>query len=240
MGTRSLKVTLAKGALLLAIGAFLVAATLPANAATLGSNGSGGDPTGNYLFAWYDIGTPVGSNPVTPAPNYGVPGGDNIIRLIDPNGCGNGFVSNDNCANEALQCALIYVFDDDQEMGECCPCLLTGNGLLTISVRNNLVDNWALATQDNSRGTIIVIGSLGCDPTQPAFTEGASNLVGSITHDQSIDGRLKLTEIPLFDQGGGETVNNTYLGAECASLLGNGSGSGSCFCESPEIDGVPG
>ena len=61
-----------------------------------------------------------------------------------------------------------------------------------------------------------MIGSLGCDPTQPAFTEGASNLVGSITHDQSIDGRLKLTEIPLFDQGGGETVNNTYLGAQRA------------------------
>jgi len=207
---------------------------VPANAASL----AGGNPTGTHLFTYYDIGTPVGHNPVTPTPNYGVPGGDNVLRLIEPNGCGNGGVGNANCESETDQCALIYVFDDDQEMGECGVALVSPNELLTLSVRNDLVTNWALATQDNSRGTIVVIGSLSCDPTQPPFGEVSTNFVGSITHDQLIDGTPKLTEVPLFDQDGGETINNTYLAEECAALLGNGSGSGLFVCEFGECFSV--
>ena len=35
-------------------------------------------------------------------------------------------------------CAMIYVFDADQQLTECCGCVETHNGLRTISVRSNL------------------------------------------------------------------------------------------------------
>ena len=31
-------------------------------------------------------------------------------------------------------CALIYVFEPDQQMAECCGCLITPDGLLTLSI----------------------------------------------------------------------------------------------------------
>lgn len=268
MGIRSLKIgLLAKGALVLAAGAFLAASAVPAHAVTLrasksstSANGSGtaGGPTGNYLFTYYDIGTPEGTNPKTASPNFGFPNGDNVLRLIDPNGCGNGGTSNTACGSEVDECAMIYVFDDDQEMGECCGCLITPNGLNTYSVRNDLVSNWANSTHDNGRGVIAVVGSSindpgngftsngcgngnnktcndGCDPTLAAVTTTATNLDGSITHDQLIAETSGLTEISLFDQGQGETVNNAYLVAECGVLTGNGSHTNG-FCNCPDTN----
>jgi len=242
-------------------GAFLAAATVPANAASLKGlssaganlNSSTGGPTGNFLSTWYDIGTPVGANPHTELFSYGTPNGDNLIRLVEPNGCGNGGVGNGNCGFETDQCVMIYVFDDDQEMGECCGCRITPNELETFSVRNQLVGNWALATQDNSQGSIIVVGSSvnaaggcnpnnrtcnsGCDPTLTAVTSGASNLQGSITHDQLIAGATHLTETGLFDQGEGESTNNAFLATQCASLNGNSSHhAGFCYCEGATLD----
>ena len=35
-------------------------------------------------------------------------------------------------------CAMVYVFDADQQLSECCGCVETHNGLRTISVRSNL------------------------------------------------------------------------------------------------------
>src|SRR5450755_54230 len=38
-------------------------------------------------------------------------------------------------------CAMIYVFDNDQQLTECCGCVETHNGLRTLSVRNDLTRN---------------------------------------------------------------------------------------------------
>ena len=45
--------------------------------------------------------------------------GDNILRLINPNGAANGNLAG---AKEQTVCAMIYVFDAHQEMGACCGC----------------------------------------------------------------------------------------------------------------------
>ena len=50
--------------------------------------------------------------------------GDNILRLINPNGAANGNLAG---AQEQTVCAMIYVFDDDEEMGECCGCPLSSS-----------------------------------------------------------------------------------------------------------------
>jgi len=38
-------------------------------------------------------------------------------------------------------CASIYVFDPEQELSECCSCLLTPDGLRTLSVNTDLTSN---------------------------------------------------------------------------------------------------
>src|SRR5579862_5146566 len=223
----------------------------PAHAASLrrsgttGANGNGaeGGPTGNYLFTWFATSTDGGN-------------GDNILRLIDPNGCGNGSgITNGSCTSEVDQCAMIYVFDDDQEMGECCGCPITPNELLSFAVETQLANNFQQAIPDNGSGTIVVVGSAinapvgcnpanatceqlaegpgipGCDPTVPAITAGDTNLDGSITHNQIISGQAGLTEIPLFDQGAGDPVENAYLVNECGAIAGNASHrAGFCHC----------
>jgi hypothetical protein len=265
VGSRYFKIrSLVAGALVLAFGTLLVAGAAPAQARTI-RDGSASVSNrrrtsniilnGSVLFTWYDIGTPVGANTLTVTPNYGNPEGDNVIRLVDTNGCGNDGISNLVCGNETDLCAMIYAFDDDQEMGECCGCRITPNELESFSVRRQLVNNWDLATQDNSRGTIVVVASAvndpgdgstsngcgngfnaacdhGCSATEPAVTASDTNLIGSVVHDSLIVGTVGLTETSLFDQGGGEAISNAYLVAECAVLAGNGTHrTGFCTCD---------
>ena len=242
---------LTKAAVVASMLAF-VAISPKANAATLrrsgstsaNANGGNGGPTGNYLFTFYETDEINGN-------------GDNILRLIDPNGCSNGFgISNGACSSEVDQCAMVYVFDDDQEMGECCGCPITPNELLTFSVEGELTSEFQQASPDIGSGTIVVVGSgynaplgcnpanrtcnsfgapgtgvPGCDPTVPPITAGDTNLDGSITHNQIIGPVAGLTEIPLFDQGAGDPVDNAYLVNECGSIAGNASANaGFCFC----------
>jgi|HubBroStandDraft_1064217.scaffolds.fasta_scaffold198055_1 hypothetical protein len=138
--------------------------------------------------------------------------GDNIIRLINPNGAANGNLAG---AKPQTVCAMIYVFDKDQEMGECCGCPLSSAQLATFSVIQNLTANWALAGADdgatsfdpsNGLGAIAIIAATpntgptcaglsgachgGCDPTNiPGYSVTiANNLLGSITHNQLVAG----------------------------------------------------
>jgi hypothetical protein len=136
------------------------------------------------------------------------PASDNIIRLINPNGAANGNLAG---AKTQTVCAMIYVFDDDQEMGECCGCPLTSAQLATFSVLENLTSNWGLthppvslvSNPDNGLGAIAIVASApnapackgqsvacngGCDPTNiPGYSVTiANNLLGSITHDQEV------------------------------------------------------
>jgi hypothetical protein len=55
--------------------------------------------------------------------------------------------------------ASIYVFDDSEELTECCSCYVSPDGLLSESVKQNLTANPLRGTV-NTRGVIKVIGSL--------------------------------------------------------------------------------
>jgi hypothetical protein len=250
VGNRSFKIGwLAKGALVVGALALFAMTSTSANAASLrraGTTGSGeaslnGGTNGNYLSTWYGVSTSDGN-------------GDNVLRLDDPNGCGDGGINaSSNCSAETDQCAMIYVFDDDQEMAECCGCPITPNELQTYSVESNLTANWGLPVDDNGSGIIVVVGSSfnvtacnvrntscgsdgspglspGCDPTAAPVTAGDTALDGSITHNQKIGTTSGLTEIPLFNNGAGDATNNAYLVSECSSLIANSSTKGSCTC----------
>ena len=166
--------------------------------------------------------------------------GDNILRLINPNGSANPFLAG---GIEHPVCAMIYVFDDDEELGECCGCLITSSGLLTLSVEKNLTSNWGLQSPygaDHGNGAIAIVAAApniptsGCNPTNvPGYqTSIDSNLLGSITHNQDVFGGSPsgITEVGLFDNGAGDPTNLTYLQTQCGALIGNGTGGGVCNC----------
>ena len=79
-------------------------------------------------------------------------------------------VINDGDTGATLWSAF-YVFDDSQELTECCACSITPDGLLSESVKQNLTAA-PLTGRIPSRGVIKVISSATSDPTATKPTAG--------------------------------------------------------------------
>jgi hypothetical protein len=77
--------------------------------------------------------------------------------------------------------AAFYVFDDSQELTECCACVVTPDGLLSEDVKTELTAT-PLTGKIPTRGVIKVISSSSWDPTAPWPSTG---LRGTATHIQA-------------------------------------------------------
>ena len=128
-------------------------------------------------------------------------------------------------------CAMVYVFDADQQMTECCGCVETHNGLRTLSVRNNLTSN-PLTGVRSSNGVIKIVSAAvnnsPCDPTSNVTPK--ANLRAWVTHIQNAVGTaFPITETESSDStlGATELAN---LQAQCAFVNILGSGHGICSC----------
>jgi hypothetical protein len=189
--------------------------------------------------------------------------GDSIIRLINPNGAANTGITGES---EQPVCAMMYVFDDAQEMEECCGCPISSAGMLSFSVDLNLQSNGVFGNDDDiEQGVIAVVAAspnanittlaspsnghgctigqsgacnFGCDPTNnPGYTvTTANNLLGSRIYSFGPG-----TEAP---QGLTETAlhddgagdPNNLIYLQHECGLLVGNGSGAGFCSCP----VPG
>lgn len=137
-------------------------------------------------------------------------------------------------------CAMIYVFDADQQMTECCGCVETHNGLRTLSVRNDLTRN-PLTGIVSKTGVIKMVSAAvnnsPCDPTSNVTAK--MNLRAWATHIQNfvvgpsaplpIASGYPITETEFSDStlGATELAN---LQAQCAFINILGSGQGLCTC----------
>src|ERR1017187_5213195 len=135
--------------------------TLRRGSSASGSSGSAGQ--GTFLSGYFDLGST----------------GDNVLRIENP-----------TSANGNL-CAMIYVFDANEEMGECCGCLLTPNQLLQDSVKTVINAGWQIAPGAPSSGVIQIVSALPnngrlCSPFQ-VYTP-TPTLNGWITHAQTVAG----------------------------------------------------
>jgi hypothetical protein len=128
-------------------------------------------------------------------------------------------------------CAMIYVFDNDQQLTECCGCVETHNGLRTLSVKNNLTSNPLTGVISNNGVLKIVSAAINnspCDPT--ANVSPKANLREWGTHIQNPVGTAyPITETEFSDStlGATELAN---LQAQCAFVNILGSGHGICSC----------
>ena len=104
--------------------------------------------------------------------------------------------------------AAFYVFDDSQELTECCACLITPDGLLSESVKSNLTAS-PLTGKVPTRGVIKVISSSSNDPTNvtpvaglrgwATHIQGPTKNVYSITETLFADSNLAIAERTLLD-----------------------------------------
>jgi hypothetical protein len=160
---------------------------------------------------------------------------DGTARIWNP-----GAVQNTAGTDSLDVCALLYVFDANQQMTECCGCFVSANGLLTLSVNKNLTSNPLVGPQLHT-GLIEVFADFNtanppapgnCDPTviNPFF-----GLDGEITHIQNKVG----TTYPITEEDFKEsTIFNPIppgqvadLAEDCSVIHHLGAGvSGLCTC----------
>jgi len=110
---------------------------------------------------------------------------------------------------------MIYVFDADQEMGECCGCPITSNGLLAISVETDLTDNWEVSVLDTGAGVIDIVDAL-------------PNNLGCADHASS-DGNFTTV-------GDGSDVDACNIAPE-ATVAGTGCDPSLAYTQTPNLSG---
>ncbi len=154
---------------------------------------------------------------------------DATVRVINP---GTGTVAGtgpDSGGTGNDLCALIYVFDANQQLSECCGCFISSNALLTLSVNTNLTANPLLGTKLKT-GVIKILGSSVTKPCDPTSINPVPALRAWATHIQNKVG----TAFPPTE---GESQAATLsigeandLGEDCTVLQELGSGAGVCKC----------
>ena len=88
-----------------------------------------------------------------------------------------------------------YVFDDSQELTQCCSCLITPDGINSESVRNNLTAN-PLTGKIPTRGVIKILGASIPGAAGVLLSPGLS---GFATHVQAASATTyAVTEAPLL------------------------------------------
>jgi hypothetical protein len=125
-------------------------------------------------------------------------------------------------------CASIFVFDPEQELTECCSCLLTPDGLRTLSVNTDVTGN-PLTGVILKTGLIKIVSTIpvsnACpiptkvnpEPAVRAWTTHIQNNNFGITETGSIDATLSAGEV-------------NRLSAQCYAIKLDGSGRGVCNC----------
>lgn len=128
-------------------------------------------------------------------------------------------------------CAMIYVFDQDQQMTECCGCQVTPDGLRTLSLATDLTAN-PLTGVPSTTGVIKVVpADAASNPScNPSVLTPSSILRAWGTHVQvPRDATVEITETELQDSllSASEQTN---LPQQCGFIQTQGSGHGICTC----------
>ena len=201
---------------------------------------------GSYLLSYYDVSTAFDKS----EGGYGGPGhsggaGDALVRIVNSGNFTSPALMGDICAN-------IYVFDDVQELQECCSCDLSANSLRTISVINDLTSN-PLTGGSLEAGVIKIVGvpplAVGPDeaslcPSSETFPAPLEEgLHAWINHTESMAsnqagftppwGFITKTSVEEFADSKIDTSELNNLFNQCEFINEHGSGHGICTCGSP-------
>ncbi|MBV8865181.1 MAG: hypothetical protein JO210_07240 [Acidobacteriaceae bacterium] len=147
--------------------------------------------------------------------------GDSMINIMNT-GVVNGYSpAGDICAN-------VYVYGPYQHVQACCSCLITPNGLFSLSARKDLLNN----TLSGKVPTSIVIkltatkpSEDGCDAASPGGFVPGMRAWGTTLH--TVPGGYALTET-AFAYSTGSSSEFAKLTTQCSEIQDIGAGSGIC------------
>jgi hypothetical protein len=137
-------------------------------------------------------------------------------------------ITNPATTSQSL-CAMVYVFDQDQQMSECCGCMVSQDGLRTFSLNKDLLSN-PLTGVPSKSGTVMLVAadqSTNTSCNASAITP-AGTVIGWSTHI-SQSGALSSEEEPFSNSPLSATLS-AAIQAQCAFVQQLGSGQGLCGC----------
>jgi hypothetical protein len=142
---------------------------------------------------------------------------DATLRLTNPGTAGGSL------------CAAIFVFDPSQEMSECCSCLLSPDGLRTLSVNTDVTGN-PLTGVSLTTGLIKIVSTPtkgGTCPTYPSSLSPVAGIRSWATHIQNSS--FTITETASQDATF-SAAELKRLDGECYAIQLDGSKKGLCTC----------
>ncbi len=182
--------------------------------------------------------------------------GDSLINIVNTgangaslNGPGFGPVGN--------ICANVYAFSPDEQLVSCCSCLVTPNGLVSLSVHDDLRSNTLTGVAPNSMVVKLLATATGAGPAFTGSTcAGSAAAAGTAAFPLVVAGAAAwgtTTHTPAFFVPPGQPIpllqapitetpftRSTLSAGErasivnrCANIIGNGSGYGICGACSP-------
>jgi surface antigen len=128
-------------------------------------------------------------------------------------------------------CAMLYVFDQDQQMTECCGCQISQDGLRTLSVNKDLLSNPLTGVQSLS-GTIMLVpadyaSNTSCNAS--AIAPSGKALAWS-THVQNVSSSVPTVTEDAFSATPLSDTQSNALQAQCYCVQQLGRGHGICSC----------
>jgi hypothetical protein len=149
---------------------------------------------------------------------------DSVVRVVNP-----GVQGTPLSSDHGTICADIYVFDSTQEMLECCSCPITANGIIELSLLNDLMQNPLTGFPAPNSGVIKIVSDsrANCNETSPVPTP---ELLSWQSHvQQPITGTFVTTE-DKFQSAYLSQDELAFLGQACSFVQYLGSGKGVCQC----------
>ncbi len=173
--------------------------------------------------------------------------GDSVINITNT-GFNGAALSGPGFGGTGNICMNVYTFSPDEQLVSCCSCLITPNGLVSLSVKNDLTANTLTGVRPNS--VIVKLVNTGAGPTFTGTnctnsaaqagtalfpTAGGSAAFGTTIHAAVTPGAFAVGETPFLRS----TLSPTELASitsRCTNIVGNGSSFG--ICKSCGIGGL--
>ena len=166
--------------------------------------------------------------------------GDSVINLTNTGENGASITGPGFGAAAGNVCVNVYAFSPDEQLISCCSCLITPNGLVALSVKDDLISNTLTGVRPNSVVVKLVNTGAGAAFTGATCSNSAAiaggtgfplagGLVafGTTVHAAASAGAFAVTETPFLQA----TLSPTELASitnRCTNIIGNGSGFGIC------------
>jgi hypothetical protein len=160
--------------------------------------------------------------------------GDSVVNISNSGANGASLNSGTTASTTGALCANVYAFSPDEQMVSCCSCPVTPNGLVSLSVKNDLVSN----TLTPAVPTAVVVKLLATAPVGGSCNNSAAAVTtatlvpgmlawGTTLHATPTTGVYAVTE-SAFSPATLSAGELSRLGQLCNFIIANGSGFGVC------------